>query len=798
MKDRSRRWLLALAAAIGCVLFLKLLLALWPYPELAAFEKEASSTRFLDRNGELLDIMPLDNGLMRELTPLRQIPGMIQDAFLAAEDRRFYWHPGVDPLAVARAFIQNRRGGRTVSGASTITMQLARMIKRRGDGWQGKAGEAWDALRLEARLPKKRILELYLNHVPFSFQAEGVASAARLFFGRSIHDLRPEEAVLLTVIPRRPALYNPIDHREESVHAAFALARSAGLGRRWGLPATEAEFSQRVRISSGWGDTSQAPHFIRFLLESRPELRGRAEVKTTIDLRLQKELLAEIRSQVWGYAQQRMTTGAGVIFDNHTGDVLAYVGSADWADESSGGQNDGVQATNQPGSCLKPFLYAMALDRGFTPNMVLPDIPQDFGGAEVYVPMNFNRRFSGPVRLRVALASSLNVPAVYTLQRLGVQAFADYLVNLGFSSLESQRERLGVGLALGNAEVSLFELARAFSVFSRGGIPMGVRMAQSDPASPGSARVMSPYTAAEICRILSDQPSRFLGFGSARAMNTPFAAMFKTGTANQFQHVWALGATPDYTMGVWMGNFAGETIIGRTGSGIPARVVADILADIAVPGSAFPVPPDSKRVMVCSLSGGLSDGACPSVVEEFVPVGVTVPVCTYHHRTAAGIQTAYPPEYADWLRASRKTGMVQVDPEEGLEITQPANGAVYFLDPSIPRSQQGIGLRTAGRPEESLSVWLNGSPLAPLPRDGTLVLPMARGNYTVEIRSGAPGRRLCKRPRQRRPHAAPQAPSEAAPAGSGIPCTTRSTEMLLRTTRAHNAGSLATGGWLGL
>ena len=316
--------------------------------------------------------------------------------------------------------------------------------------------------------------------------------------------------------------------------------------------------------------------------------------------------------------------------------------------------------------------------------------------------MNFNRRFSGPVRLRVALASSLNVPAVYTLQRLGVQAFADYLVNLGFSSLESQRERLGVGLALGNAEVSLFELARAFSVFSRGGIPMVVRMAQSDPASPGSARVMSPYTAAEICRILSDQPSRFLGFGSARAMNTPFAAMFKTGTANQFQHVWALGATPDYTMACgW--ELCRRTIIGRTGSGIPARVVADILADIAVPGSASPFRRTASASW-CALFLAACRTARAFCGGGVRPVGVTVPVCTYHHRTAAGYRRLYPPEYADWLRASRRPAWCKWIRRKGSKITQPANGAVYFLDRPSRGASKALACGRRVDREESLSV----------------------------------------------------------------------------------------------
>ncbi|HEY9594348.1 MAG TPA: transglycosylase domain-containing protein, partial [Spirochaetia bacterium] len=563
MKRSVRGWPIALGSAVLLVLLSWAVLAAWPYPELDAFLRSGYSTRLLDRRGSLVAIVPLEGGVRREFTPLEKVPATLRDAFLAAEDRHFFVHPGVDPFAVLRALRQNRSERRTVSGASTITMQLARMIRRRGDGVRAKLWEAWDAMRLEARFSKRRVLELYLNHVPFGSQVEGVTSAARLFFGRPPAELRPEEAILLTVIPRRPASYSPRESPTAAAEAAFRLSEDSGLGKRWGLPRDGEEFAGRIRIARGDDALLRAPHYVRFLLRERPGIVGRAEVTTTLDLRLQQRIEGEIRDQVWAYASQRMTTGAGVVFDNRNGDLLAYVGSADWADAENGGQNDGVLATNQPGSCLKPFLYALALERGFGPSTVLPDIAQDFGGAEVYVPVNFNRRFNGPVRLRVALASSLNVPAVYTLQRLGVQAFADFLLSAGFSSIASQRESLGVGLALGNAEVSLWELARGFALFPRGGIPLTVRLLSTDPVARGGERIVSPYTAAEICHILSDQPSRFLGFGQARVMNTPFAAMFKTGTANQFQHVWALGATPGHTVGIWMGNFSGETIIGR-------------------------------------------------------------------------------------------------------------------------------------------------------------------------------------------------------------------------------------------
>jgi penicillin-binding protein 1C len=544
-----------------------------PYPELKTYQNRSYGFAVLDRHNRLLRVFPAEDGVKREWVALDEIPADILRIFIRAEDRRFYIHPGVDPAAVIAASLRNFRAGRTVSGASTITMQLARMIKPGRHRLQGKVSEAFDALRLEARLSKKKILELWINNIPFGSNIEGLSSASRARFGRTIDQLDDVRTLLLAVIPRRPDLYDPAREPAMAVPAALALSRRSRLNLDeaflWEAAAEAApDILTDVKIPF------HAPHFTNRINNSGNFF---APVHTTLDLDLQQYAEKQLAFELALLKSNRVSNGAILAIDNTSGSVLIYVGSASWFDDASSGKIDGIQILNQPGSCLKPFLYALALEKGFLPNDILPDIPTVFGSSEAYSPSNFNRRFNGPVRFRLALASSLNVPAVYLLEQLGVGSFEDWLVELGFESIETVRGNSGVGLALGNAEVSLEELTKAFAVFPRSGKSLSLRFIETPELQPEAQQLMSPYSAWVIADILSDRASRFTGLGTAQTLATEFPSMFKTGTTNQFQHIWALGATARYTVGVWLGNFSGETVIGRTGSSIPAIIAADIL-----------------------------------------------------------------------------------------------------------------------------------------------------------------------------------------------------------------------------
>ncbi len=716
-----------------------------PWSELDNFQRQDYSLEIYDRNGILLKVTSLEEGLRRVYRNLDDIPDVVERIFISAEDSRFYFHPGVDPLAVVRAFYQNTSAGRIVSGASTISMQLARIVSGRGKGYGGKIREIFDALRLESRLSKQQILELWLNNIPFSFQTSGVGAASFKFLGRELSFMDTESSLLLAVVPRSPAVLSPLRNREA------AIAAAAGLGLRLGFDEISVNLG-KVLDESGilyWPD--KASHFSLFTEDQIGQGQRTGRINTTLDSYLNAIMKDRINYYLSFSAESRIKNGAGIIIDNIRGEILAYIGSANFQDIENSGQIDGVQILNQPGSTLKPFLYAMAIEEGFRPNSVLPDIPQQLGGPEAYLPMNFDRSFHGPVLLRVALASSMNVPAVYMINRLGVLNFADYLVSLGFDSIRRQREYVGTGLALGNAEVSLMELTRAFSIFPGGGLFLPVTPflnSLSTGSSDNTAykreggisnEVMKPYTAGIIRNILTDNNSRFPGFGADSIMDTGFEAMFKTGTSNQFQNIWALGATPEYTVGIWMGDFAGNTVIGRTGSSLPAAIVTEMLELIHVPGSVFGPIPDSKPVRLCSLSGLLPNKYTPSTYLEFIPVNEIPEVSDWHILNPddgsenKAILTIYPEEYRSWLVVKNRSGVTSTG--NGItEIVYPADNSVFFIDPAVPLSDQVLKIESAGFSGEITSVYINGLKTADI-NNGRYYFQLKKGKWEIEFRS---------------------------------------------------------------
>jgi len=765
-----------LSPALGFLFFLLLFLFLRfsPYSALATFLERPCSTRFYDRRGTLVQIIPLEDGIRREYTDMKNISPAVPEVFITAEDERFFYHFGIDPLSVLRAMYQNIRAGRRVSGASTITMQLARIIdapSRRNIF--SKTAELFNALRLEARLSKKEILELYLNSIPFGFQTEGLASAARNFFASEVELLTPAEVFCLAVIPRRPAAYNPLVEKAACVNAAEKLAlRFADNPRR----ASAYPLYTSLTVDD-WNTIRPTrfiyPHFMPHLVRHVHRLLREQNGKTppdyvlSADLNLQKAAEDLIAAGIRRQAASRLSNGAALVIDNLSGEVLAWVGSADYDDERAGGQIDGVLAKNQMGSSMKPFLYALALENGSKPADVLPDIPSKFGSEEVYIPRNFNNRFNGPVLFRVALGSSLNIPAVHLLDRLGIQNYGHFLAQAGFDLSPEDAENAGLGLALGNAPVSLEELAAAFSIFPRDGQKLSLRFdrAESETENSGltesrtensvpeesrseesrragsAVPVMSADTARLICSILSDRMARRLGFGRGNNFETPFPAIFKTGTANQFQNIVALGATPRFTVAVWMGNFTGETVIGRTGSSLPASVVRSLLMRLhSAPGlrnMKFREPTGWARVPVCALSGLAPSGNCPYVIEEYFPskenfAGTSPAVCNWHN----GGAPVYPPEYQNWFFSLLREGELDYA-SAPLQIITPRDD--YRFLPSSGGGNNSIPVEVTGGSGDELTVEHNGRTFT-VRRPFVFFLPYTPGRHSLTVRSsGAAG-----------------------------------------------------------
>ena len=740
---------IALIPVSGYIILFFLIPALLPFPELEDYKTRSYGTVVEDRNGITLRVIPPEDGVKREWTSLDQIPAGVRRVFIKAEDRRFYFHPGVDLFSVAGSALRNITAGKTVSGASTITMQLARIIKPHSRGMAGKVTEAWDALRLEAKLSKNEILELWFNGIPFGSNIEGLGAMARNRFGLPVNQLDDVQAAVLAVVPRRPALYDPLYDESNSLRAALDLSERCRLNFDEGT--LRAVILETRNVPAEDSTPFYAPHFtgravqeIRSSTEESPRI-----IKSTLDLPVQQFAEQQLRNELFQLMRNRVGNGAVLVIENDTGNVLVYAGSKSWFDDESQGKIDGVRVMNQPGSCLKPFLYAMALDSGFGPNEILPDLPTVFGGSEAYIPSNFDRRFNGPVRMRIALASSLNIPAVYTIERLGVARFEEYLGRLGFSSVASNAGIHGTGLALGNAEVSLEELVCAFAAFPRGGIPARLRFdyLQDDSAGQKNVaddQVISAQASWVISDILSDPASRYLGFGPALVFQLPFPAMFKTGTANQFQHIWALGATRQYTVGVWMGNFSGETVVGRTGSSIPARIASNILKRLETgsgegapkPGVMIkqghvggPVPAGLVQRSICSLSGMLLTDSCTGKTEEWMASEDIPGPCTWHR----GTSVVYPPEYQAWIVERFRSAGTEQSEYAGIRI--PSRGSVFFIDPSFPDSAQAVRIETYGF-APGTEVFVSGMAAGKINSAGVFMLPLSRGRHTIQIEDG--------------------------------------------------------------
>jgi penicillin-binding protein 1C len=704
-----------------------------PYPELEAFQRRGYSTVLESADGVVLRVFPAPDGKKREWTDLDAVPATARNVFIKAEDRRFFFHIGVDLPAITACAIRNAKAGRVVSGASTITMQLARLIKPHRAGLAGKIGEAFDAIRLEARLSKNAILELWLNAIPFGGNIEGLSAFSRARFGIPASALNTAQSAVLAVAPRRPALYDPAFHPEAALKAAENLSAQRRLG------AGAEELRALVKEASSTEDQKKspflAPHFTErvFALADKEERRP---IRTTLDSRLQAYAEERLRAELAGLARNRVSNGAVLLMENETGAVRCYIGSASWFDERNSGKIDGVTVKNQPGSCLKPFLYALAIDAGFAPNTILPDIPSVFGASEAYIPANFNRRFNGPVRLRVALASSLNIPAVWTLEQLGVKRFEDSLASLGFDSIAEKSGSYGTGLALGNAEVRLEELVRAFSVFQRNGFLTELRFFEEKQAEKSAEKEkFSPYAAFIIRDILSDKASRFTGFGTAPVLDTRFSALFKTGTANQYQNIWALGASGRWTAGVWMGNFSGETVVGKTGSSIPARIAADLLTVLE---AAEEEKNDEKKdagalagaeqVAICSLSGMGASPFCTGTLSEWARKGSGLAPCDWHR--ADGV--FYPGEYRSWLGERLRIGGA-ADGEGKIRL--PHSGAVFYRDPSLPENAQVLRVETTGFGEGL--VFIDGELQGALNNAGVFIFRLSpalpKGKHRVSV-----------------------------------------------------------------
>jgi penicillin-binding protein 1C len=740
-----------------------IMLAAWvlvPPPAGLLAPPSGSGMRIVDRHGVLLRATRSMDGTRARWVPLAGMDPDLLVAFVSVEDRRFWDHPGVDPLAVMRAVRDDLRARRIVSGASTITMQLARLLRPNGRGWRSKAGEAAWALRLDWHLSKQEILEQYLNRVHLGQGTVGVGAAASLYLGAAADELSVGEAALLAGLAHAPSRDNPVPSpRRATSRRDLALRRMLSTG------AIHVDAADRARreppLSRRTAEPFLAPHFTtRVINGAQVGERDDVVVRTTLDAALQREVEGEVRHAVSLLRDRGVRQAAAVVLDNRSGDVLAWVGSADFWDLRDG-QTDMVMSRRQPGSALKPFLYALAFDRGSTAATVLPDIPKSYATLSgPYEPRNYDRRFRGPVRAREALASSYNVPAVELASRIGTQPFLRTLQLAGFASLARSADHYGLGLALGNGDVSLMELANGYRALANGGTWRAWRWRVDEPrAGPASGRrVVSPQAAALTLDILADPVARAPGFGIRTPFEFPFPVAVKTGTSRHFTDNWAVGTTASFTVAVWAGDFSGrpmEGVSGVTGAGPLLHRVVMLTAARYTPG-ALRSPADAglRAVGICRVSGMLATRECPATPEWFI--AGTAP--TSRDTWVRDGRARLPAEFAGWVaQAGRaydlEAAEVEVDPDAplppevevpregplppaGFRITSPADGDVYRLPPGVPLEYATVAFRASGE-SGPVSWFVNGSPYTASRwalRAGTHVIrAVARSGTTSEI-----------------------------------------------------------------
>ena len=502
---------------------------------------------------------------------------------VAAEDSRFAWHPGVDPLAVLRASTQLALRGYIVSGASTLTMQVSRLLERHPRSLSAKLGEMAKALALERTLSKDQVLGLYLTLAPFGGNLEGMRAASLAYFGKEPARLTAAECALLVAIPRSPERLRP-DRHPQAARAARdrVLLRMAegGVISSAALAEARAENVPRVRLVMPF----RAPHLARALRNEDP---AAAIHRTTIDPLLQEQVEALLKREVLALDPEAST--AAMIVDNRTHRVLAYAGSADFGAVTRRGTLDMARAVRSPGSTLKPFIYAMAFDRLIIhPETLLEDRPRHFGD---YAPSDFDGRFQGDVSARQALQYSLNLPAVAVLDRLGPARFTAALAAAGVRlRLPEPTADPGLAVALGGAGITLADLVRLYAALSNGGEVMPLRY-QRDDSSGAGAPIFGPLGAWYVNDILAGAPPP-PGVVPAEIRRGRRLA-FKTGTSYGFRDFWALGYDPEVTIGVWVGRPDGSPMAGRSGRLTAAPILFDI-ADLlgpALPRSKAPPPP---------------------------------------------------------------------------------------------------------------------------------------------------------------------------------------------------------------
>ncbi len=660
----------------------------------AAFK--SSDRAILDRNGQVIDEIRVETKVRRlSWVTVEQVPPAFVEALLQAEDHRFYWHFGVDPLALVKATVTRFTGG-GVRGASTLTMQLAELIDnpdyiktspRRTAGQ--KIQQMVRAIALEMSWSKHDILEAYINLISYRGELQGIAAASFGLFDKSPSALtRPEAAVIAALIRSPNARIPQVRERACRLLAVLGTPEECGMLS----PEHLSYIDQGYRIRPYM---KMAPH-VAERLRHMPEVARGGIIHSTLDRQIQWVALHALQKQISAMQSQNMSDGAVVVIENATGYVLAYVGNI--GTRSKAGYVDAVVAERQAGSTLKPFIYAKAIDeRILTAATVLDDSPLAISvSTGIYRPSNFDRAFRDLVTVRTALASSLNIPAVRALELLGVDTFVQTMGELGFTDL-LRADYYGPSLALGSADVRLLELANAYRTLANGGVWSQVRFSPQQLSDHGSKRVLSPQAAFIVTDMLSDREARAATFGLENTLSTRYWTAVKTGTSKDMRDNWTVGFSEKYTVGVWAGNFSGAAMWNVSG----------------VQGAA----PVWQEVMNYLHRAETSHA-------PVVPAGLVKTQVKFTHNKDTR---------EEWFMAGTEPVDHSVDakPEVRSHISYPPDQSLIAIDPDIPKTNHRMFIQVIA-PRGDQNVYLNGKRMGRAQQ--FLPWEPASGKYKIELR----------------------------------------------------------------
>jgi len=737
---------------------------LLPLPDLFSRTGGVATTKIYDRKGLLLyEVLQPESGKIT-LVPLDKIPQKFIQATLAAEDINFYTHPGVDIFAIGRALFFNIREQRVVSGGSTITQQLIRNMTGSGPNrdMSDKLMEAIYAVRISNVYNKDKILELYLNRIYYGNLSYGAESAALDYFGKNIYDLDLAQCSFLAGLPQSPSRYNPFEYFDRAkARQKYVLDQMV---KNIFLNADEAAAALAEPLTLRPNKyRMKAPHFVQQVIAKVEEdygenalMNGGLQITTTLDYDLQLKAESLIKKQVGMLSRNNVTNGALVALDTLTGQVLAWVGSADYFNEEIAGSVDMVTALRQPGSSIKPLTYLLAFEKGYTPATVIYDIPTQFNtDTGPYSPKNYDLEYHGPVRVRTALASSYNIPAVKTLEFAGIENFIAFLRKLGVETLDKPPNHYGLALTLGGGEVRPIDMANAFNVIANYGVKkpssliLGIKDAAGksiyDWKQPAGEYVLGPQGrehAYQIIDIIKDPLARIPGFGEGSVLEISRPAAVKTGTTRNFRDNWTIGFTPELLTAVWVGNADAAPMENVSGVDGAAPIWADFMeaALQGRPKTQFAKPSGLEEKEICAISGKLATDLCEGRLSEIFVKGTT-PTEKDDYYKLFNIRNSdghiVPDECLGNYPASQFTHKVLVDYPSGLKkwaeqnrlalppfatcgassgyasgypdgyandesnaffIDNPANNDEYLLDSSLPLKDQRIPFRVTTPP----------------------------------------------------------------------------------------------------